>query len=407
MRWRGVNGVDDMSYTLFQNMTLIDGNGNEPVQNASMLIENGIIREIGHVKADSVNYDKVLDFTGKYVVPGIIDCHVHAGLDSGLNSIDRASMASEAETTINYISNMNKLLSDGVVFFREMGTKYNVDVAVAQAVSKGDIIGPGIIPCGTLITITGGHCWRIGTECDGSDDIVKAVRAQIKAGAQVIKIMATGGLHTQRTSPNVSQFNLAELIAGIKEAHKFGLKAGAHCMNGTAARLLLEAGIDSIEHGCFLCDDEEVFDIMVKKGVYYVPTLYAIQVLANDDPAFGLSKELLSKSIPCHKKHIKSFQIALKKGVKIAFGTDRGTNYNHFQSGSVELPIMNSLGMSANDIIVSFSKTASELLGIDKEYGTLESGKRANFLVLDKNPLDNICILTGTKQVYLNGIMRF
>jgi len=396
-----------MGYTLFQNMTLIDGSGVEPINNASMLINNGTIMEISHIKMDPAKYDKLVDLTGKYIVPGIIDCHVHAGLDSKLNCIDRAATASEAATTINYIGNLNKLLLDGVVFFREMGTRYNVDVAVAQAVSKGDIIGPGILPCGALLTITGGHCWGIGIECDGADEVVKAVRAQIKAGAQFIKFMATGGLHTSRNRVNAPQFNLEELIAGINEAHKFGLRTGAHCLDAKTARHLLEAGIDSIEHGCFLCEDEDVFDIMIKKGTYYVPTIYAIQVIANNDPNLGLSDELLSKSIPAHRKHVTSFQIALKKGVKIAFGTDRGTTYNHFQSGSVEMLSMNRLGMTANEIITSFSETASELLGIDEKYGTLEPGKLANFLVVDRDPLEDISILTGTKQVYLNGVRQF
>ena len=394
-----------MPRTLFQNMTLIDGSGNAPIHHASMLVADGVIQAIRHDPSVPAGYDELIDLTGKYVVPGMIDCHVHAGLDSELGCLERASAASEAETVITYINNLKKLVSDGVVFFREMGTKHHADIAISQAIIRGDLIGPGILPCGDLLTITGGHCWGIGLQCDGATEVTKAVRAQIKAGARAIKLMASGGLHTPRNRSNAPQFNPEELTAGIREAHKFGLIVGAHCMDAASARYLLEAGIDSIEHGCFLCEDEDVFDLMITQGVYYVPTIYAVQVIANDDPALGLSGELLSKSIPAHSKHIASFQLALKKGVKIAFGTDRGTTFNHFQSGSVELLAMNRFGMSAADIITSYSKTASELLRIDREYGTLEPHKRANFLVADKDPTEEISVLTGTKQVYLNGFL--
>ena len=396
-----------MRRTLFQNMILIDGSGNTPVHRASMLVDDGMLREISCERPNITMCDELVDLAGKYVVPGIIDCHVHGGLNGEPGCLEKASAASEAETAITYMNNLRKLLSDGVVFFREMGTKHHVDIAAAQAVAGGEIAGPGILPCGDLLTITGGHCWGIGLQCDGAVEVTKAVRAQIKAGAQAIKFMASGGLHTPRNRSNAPQFSAEELAAGIREARKFGLVTGAHCMDAVSARYLLTAGIDSIEHGCFLCEDEAVFDIMAMQGAYYVPTIHAVEVIADSDPALGLSKELLSKSIPAHNKHIDSFQLALKKGVKIAFGTDRGTTLNHFQSGSVEALAMNRYGMPAADIITSFSKTASELLGISREYGTLEPGKRANFLVVDRDPIKDISVLTGAKQVYLNGVRQF
>lgn len=252
--------------------------------------------------------------------------------------------------------------------------------------------------------MTGGHCWQIAYECDGASDIIKTVRMQIKAGAKTIKLMSTGGIHTPGNRIENPQFNIDELKAAIDEAHKFGLITGSHAIGAQGVRNAVIAGIDSVEHGCYINKDPSILEEMKKRGTYYVPTLIAISVIANSSLEHGFTEEQLGKAVAAHQNHVESFKLAIKSGVKIAFGTDRGTSLNYHNKGTRELSLMVEYGLTPMQAIVAATKNSSELLRINDLYGTLEIGKKANFIVLSENPCENIEAVLGEKAVYKNSV---
>ena len=249
--------------------------------------------------------------------------------------------------------------------------------------------------------MTGGHGWKIGRECDGPSEARKAAREQIKAGATVIKIMATGGNLTPgpQGAPQLSE---EEIRAAVEEAHKSGKRTTTHSHSAEGVKNALRAGIDCIEHGMFI--DEEALDFMKAHGIPYVPTLVAPWICAMVGEERGLSKEAVEKTKSAIGRHMESFRMAVKKGVKIAMGTDAGTPFcEHGKAYVGELRLMTEGGFTPMQAIVAATKSSAEVVGVEKSRGTLEAGKEADFLVLAENPLDDIGAFEHIREVYKGG----
>jgi imidazolonepropionase-like amidohydrolase len=306
-----------------------------------------------------------------------------------------------AKTTLRGAANLKKLLKSGVTFFRDMGGYEYIDIELKKSVNEGFIEGPEFLVSGKVLTMTGGHGYLMGRECDGVDEVRKAAREQLKAGADVIKIMATGGVMTPGVEPGSPQLTKEEIQAAVEEAHKAGRKTAAHAQGTTGIKNAVMAGIDSVEHGIFL--DDEVIEMMVEKGVYLVPTLVAPYFIIEYGEEGGIPAYVVEKSKRVMESHLESFRKAYKAGVKIAMGTDAGTPFNYHDKSAYELKLMVEAGMKPMDAIVSSTKVAAELLGIEKDYGTLEQGKVADFIVLKDNPLENIETLLQVERVYKKG----
>ena len=390
-----------MAKIIFKGMRLIDGTGRKPAENATIYAEDGIIKQINPPADEGARSVTTVDLSGKTVIPGIIDCHVHFTFDATTRCLLNAASRTEAENAVEGVSNLKKLLSDGVVFFRDLGGKDGVDTVVRDAVKDGRLTGPDFLACGSIIAMTGGHCHMLARETDGTGDCVKAVREQVKKGADVIKFMATGGIHTPGNRLETAQLSFNELSAGIDEARRLGRKTAAHALTATGIKNAVAARVDSLEHGCFL--DLPVITEMVDNGIYLVPTLGAVKWIADARLSDGFTYSMLEKAKVCVKKHAESFELAHKNGVKIAFGTDRGSSLNDHDKGTREMVLMAKHGMNAMDVIVSATKNAAELCGVNDVYGTLEPGKYANFIVYDKNPVDEPEAFTEIKAVYLKG----
>lgn len=386
----------------FKNVDLIDGTGKGIQKNALILVEDGIIQAIyeSNCKENLEGYS-VVDLQDKYLMPGMIDCHTHIFVNADADAITQKFIYKEVDFIIIALKNLEKHLKSGVVFIRDVGGVEHFDIQLKKHIENGTVKGPDMYCAGKIVTMTGGHAHIVGREADGVDEVRKAVREQLKAGADVIKVISTGGVMTPGVDINAYQFNIDELKVAVEEAHKAGRKVCAHCHGTQGIKNSVQAGIDSIEHATLL--DEEAADLMAEAGTYMVPTLSAPYYIIKHGEAGGIPKFAVDKAKEIGNQHIKSLNLAREKGLNIAMGTDSGTAFNKHGNSGFELCLLVEAGMSPMEAIVTATKNSSELIGIDEKYGTLEIGKFANFIVLDENPLDNIETIQKPKAVYKKG----
>ena len=388
--------------TLYKNFRLIDGTGNDPIENAYFIIEDKRIIKIGKIsELEDVDGIGSIDLNGKTIIPGLINSHVHITMEPAADPVSIMSKESIAKTTLRGVNNLKKHLLSGTTYFRDLGAPDGIDFDLRDGVNEGLIEGAQFVTAGKCLTMTGGHGWFIGREADGVDELRKAAREQLKAGADVIKIMATGGVMTKGVEPGSPQLSMEEIQAAVIEAHKAGKKTATHAQGTEGIKNAVLAGIDSVEHGIFLND--EVIQLMVEKGVYLVPTLVAPYFIVKNGVEAGIPKYAVDKSEYVMKYHMESFTNAYKAGVKIAMGTDAGTPFNLHDAAPYELKLMAECGMSPMETIVASTKGSADLLGILDNYGTLEEGKFADFLVLNENPLNNLDTLFNLDAVYKLG----
>jgi imidazolonepropionase-like amidohydrolase len=247
--------------------------------------------------------------------------------------------------------------------------------------------------------MTGGHGWQMGREADGPDEVMKAAREQIKAGADVVKFMATGGVMTPGVEPGSEQFTEEELRAGIQEAHKVGRKTATHAMGTQGILNALRAGIDSIEHGVFL--DEETISLMVNRDVPLVPTISALYHIESKGVEAGIPVFAVDKTIRLKPSHLESVRMAREAGVRVAMGTDAGTPFNVHGENLGELQRLVEVGYSPMEALESGTRIGARVLGQENELGTIEEGKLADLIVVDGNPPEDVGLLLKTEAIRL------
>lgn len=389
---------------LYTGAILIDGTGSSPLEDAAILVEGQEIKKIGRTDeiAEGINSGvKVVNLQGKAIIPGLINTHVHILLEPVGNTFEILQQETVTRTTVRGIANLRKQIISGVTSLRDMGGPQYIDIELKKCLQAGLIEGPELRVSGKVLTMTGGQGFAMGRECDGADDARKAAREQLKAGVDFIKLMATGGVMTQGSEPGTAQLTKEEMKAAVEEAHKAGKKVAAHIQGRTGALNALGAGVDTMEHGVFL--DEEIIELMLENDVYLVPTLSAPYWIIEYGVEKGIPQYAVDKTKKITENHIESFQNALKAGVKIAMGTDSGTPFNFHDKSPYELKLMVDAGMSPMEAIISATKTAAELMSMENTHGTLQVGKRADFLILRENPLEKIDTVMNVETVIKDG----
>lgn len=341
---------------------------------------------------------KVIDYSDKIIMPGMINCHTHICLLPVADS-DEILKHSDPEIALIAAENAKQYLYSGVTTIRDLGGVKGIDLVVRNNINNGTIQGPDILASGRFLTMTGGHGHTIGIECDGEDECRKSARLQLKAGADIIKIMATGGVLTKGVEPGQSQLNIDEMEAAVYEAHKAGKKTVAHAQGAQGIKNAISAGIDSIEHAFYL--DDEGIEMMLENDVYLVPTLSPpFYILEHRD---GMDEEFVRKIDESSQSHKNGLLKAIKAGVKIAAGTDGGTPFNLHTNTYKEIELLSESGLTNYQAILAATRNAAECLGLD-DRGTLEKGKRADFIVLDGNPLTDILTLSNVNIVFKSGM---
>ncbi len=383
--------------TLFKNGVMITGTG-EVIDPGWLTTADGMITGMGPMATiDSPPLDEHIDLHGRVLMPGLIDCHVHLVMDGSPDPTAPLFTMNDSHAAILMMNNAWKALQAGFTTVRDLGCLNHVGLSVRDAIHGDMIKGPRLLCAGQMICMTGGHGWQLGLEADGPQEVRKAVRKQLKAGVDVVKLMATGGVCTQGVEPGQTQYSLEEMRAGVEEAHKAGVPAAAHAQGLEGVKIALRAGVDTIEHGMNL--DDEAIEMMLAQKATLIPTLAAGAHIIANGPRAGIPDYIVEKSKRHRDERIQSFQKAHQAGVFIAMGTDAGTPFNMHGQNAFEFTELSAAGMSAHDIIIATTRNAARALKIEDVAGSLEIGKQANLLILKQNPLNDIRVLLQTSNI--------
>lgn len=402
--------------------TLIDGTGREPIRNAVILVENQSITLVGRAEEVSIPHGyEVLDATNYTVLPGLIDAHVHliGSGDPEDNAFGLAEVGrSIPAVTLACYKNALKDLDAGWTTLRDAASRYYADIALRDAINRGELVGPRLWCCGLGLTSTAGHMDRekhlaphmptlqgASGVADGPVEGRKAVRQNLRMDVDFIKINATLTEHVRRYKGYCAPEMTKETMAAIfEEAHWHGRKVTAHCYGGDGATWAIEAGIDGIEHGFYLTDAH--LELMAEKGVVLCPTLSVV----------GRFREMGQKALPPGSPHLEHWRVkaiahawdmvrrAKRSGVTIICGTDAAMPFVRHGTNAYELEMLVEAGLSPMEAIVSATGAAAKALDFP-EVGTLEAGKFADMLFVDGDPLTDIKLLQdlGRLPVVIKG----
>ena len=383
------------------NARLIDGSGAGPVAGATLLLDERISDVAHDARLASEADADTLDVGGRTVIPGLINAHIHLTMDAGPDPFVTLRDEPLATTAIRAAARARQMLEAGITTARDLGGGAYAEFSVRDLIKKGEIPGPRLLCAGKVITMTGGHGWPIGRESDGADEVRKAVREQLKAGADVIKLMATGGVLTPGVEPGSAQLEEDELRAGITEAHKASRRTATHAQGTAGVKAALRAGIDTVEHGIYL--DDEAVALMLEREVVFVPTLAAPYQIVRAGRERGVPQYAIDKSKQVSEAHFRSFRLAHDAGVIIAAGNDGGTPFNPCDDLITELRLMIEAGMPALAALRTAGWGSARALGLENEVGTLAPGQWADLVVLDGDPLADITALGRVWRVIQRG----
>lgn len=397
---------------ILKNVNVLDGKGSRK-PGRDIIINKGIIEDIVCTGDHPYEGENVIDMEGRWLMPGMIDAHVHLCAETGYNRRGIPASYWRMETfpalkVLHAAKNAYASLMAGFTTLRNCGhvAYYEPeDVALRDGISKGLLEGPRIVASAGAITMTAGHGdlamsrtlrrlpeYGYGEKCfDGVWSCVQGVREKVRIGADFIKIMASGGMSSGGDQPEWPNFQVDELKAIVSEAHSLNKKVAAHAQGRVSLERVVEAGIDTVEHGCHL--DSQMCETMAEKGMFLVPTLRVVRILTDSpDPQEREKAKSLTEA------HSMAFEAALKAGVKIAFGTDTLNSLRHGEN-ALELLELSKAGMSNMDLIKCITSSAAEALGLQDKTGSVDKVMAADLIALDSDPAEDISILTNPSNI--------
>ncbi|HXW77494.1 MAG TPA: amidohydrolase family protein [Candidatus Eremiobacteraceae bacterium] len=387
--------------TLLLARRVFTGIGDAPIAGGGVLVEGDRILAAGKKPAVErlARGAHVIDFGDRSLLPGLMNLHAHLDSEGDPDFLTAVKLIDEQTSTLLAVDSARQSVRAGATTVRDLGNKYAVAIAVRDAIGKGWVEGPRILAAGKVVCMTGGHGWFIGYESDGPHEMRKAVRQNLKLGADCIKVIASGGVLSPGVEVGAAQLDEDELTVAVREAHKAGRRVAAHAIANAGIKNALRAGVDTIEHGCFL--DDEAVQMMKKAHAWFVPTLCAPHALyAHRD---AVAPYAARKTVQVYDAHRESFKLALRKGVQIACGTDAGTPFNRHADFALELALMAGLGMPPEHALRAATSDAAKAAGIEQETGSLVEGKCADLVVADGDPRRDIATLQRVVAVMARG----
>jgi imidazolonepropionase-like amidohydrolase len=380
------------------NARLLSGTGAPPRDGAAVLVRDGRIEAVGRAGEDPPGDAFALDLEGRTLMPGLVDAHAHV-------LAKPAPPAAGAEpllpgTTAHLVAaQLREALRRGVTTIRDVGSYGAVVVEARQAMRLGAFRGPRLLTCGRIVSATspGGRFFDgMYREADGPDDVRRAVREQIRHGADFIKLMATGARSVELEDPDPAQMTAAEVATIVEEAHQLGHRVAAHAEGLAGTEIAIEAGVDTIEHGMYLNQRADLLDLMARQGQVLVPTLSCFYGVGIDEGErwSPLLVELARHNL---EQADRTLTAARDAGVQIALGHD----WNPFYDSARELERLVHHGLPAIDAIAAATATGAAALGLGDELGTVEPGRIADLVVVDGDPLVEPAVLRRRERVWL------
>jgi len=390
------------------NATLIDGTGRPPIEDARVVLRGerivaaGPAREIALPQAAH----QFLDLESAFILPGLIDVHVHLTVEGGPSGTFENA---EDDSLLTTLWQAQRTLQAGFTTVRDLGGRNYVEFTVRRAIDRGMFFGPRLVLAGKIVSMTsaGALYWPgMYREADGPDEVRKATREQLKAGVDVVKVMATGSAMTPGERP-APQYSVEEMRAAVEEAHKVGRPVAAHASGVEGIRNALDAGVDHIEHGSYLHEDPAAVGRMASQGVFLVPTCKAFATVVRRGSQAGIPEWMVAQNRLEYENNRNSLMAAAAAGVRIALGTDAGGPLNRHGENAEELSYLVDAGLSPMQAIVAATSVAAECVGLSGQIGTVEAGKRGDLVVVTRNPLDDINALAQRENIALvikNGV---
>ncbi len=376
--------------------TVVDANG---ARQADVAVADGRVVGVGD-DVDPAEADETLDASGRYVAPGLVDAHVHLMMDG---RPDVATTTDESIESLCYraAAHLRETLDAGVTTIRDLGAPGRLALDAGVAVAEGTLEGPRVLACGQNVVMTGGHGHWFGREADGPDEVRQAAREQLKRGADVVKCMATGGVLTEGAVTGAPEFTQEELDALVEAAASKGVPTAAHAHGARGIRNAVEAGVTSVEHATFM--DRETADLLADSGTYWVPTASALHGIVENGVEAGIPDEAVAKAEDAEDRFERAWDHALAAGVTVAMGTDAGTPFNfHGENALREMELMVEYGLSPEAALRAATVNAADLLGLP-DTGLVETGYRADLLVLDGNPAEDASAWRESEHVLQAG----
>lgn len=385
------------------NLRLVDGVSPLVQDGRSIVVRDGVIEAI--VPADQAP-GEVIDLGGAYVMPGLINMHTHFSLSLPGAGGDAVSALDPHELALYMADGARRTLLSGVTTVRCVAEKGGADFALRRAIEAGHVLGPRIFTAGKALCCTGGHGHDADDtiECDGADAFARGVRSQVKAGADLIKLMISGGIAGENEQITTPQLTRAEMAAAISTAHAWGRKVTAHAGPAAIIAEAVELGLDCVEHGYELTP--EVAQLMAARGAALVPTLVVTRAGAFFDD-LGVPPWMQERSLNAGPRHLESYRYALDAGVEVLLGSDMPPFWDFEGTSAVvrELEHMQAGGLAASDVIRAATARPARWLDAGDRVGTIEPGRFADLIAMPDDPTAGMAALRGIDFVMKGGVV--
>jgi imidazolonepropionase-like amidohydrolase len=388
--------------TLIRGATLLDGTGADPRRDTSLVIEDGRLTAVGNEAAARAPAGAtVVDVEGRTVLPGLFDCHVHLELDAGASPLVALAAEAPRETSRAAAGRAAAMLRRGVTTVRDCGASGHGVIRLRDAIAAGRIEGPRILACGQAIGRRGGHAAVLCDPVETDDDAAAAARRQLAAGADFVKLMVTGGFGKDGEKLDHCELTAGQVRAAAEVAHAAGKRLTCHAYGTRGIMHAIEGGADSIEHAAFL--DDETIRLLRQRDIFIVPTLTNTFRATTGGGQGGVLDYLVATASSALPTMLANAGRAFREGVPMAIGTDGGSWLNRHADVATEVRLRVETGASPLAALTMATRDSARCLGLDREVGTLEVGKRADVLVVDGDPLADLAALERVHAVYTAG----
>jgi imidazolonepropionase-like amidohydrolase len=399
--------VNTAATTLLRNCSVFDGVASTPLPNAAVLVADGRISVVGpelEVRSSAPGSVIELDLEGGYLMAGLLNMHTHLSLSLPGPGGDAVSALSPHALALYMASGARRTLLSGVTTVRCVAEKDHAEFALRQSIADGWMLGPRIFTAGQALCCTGGH-GHLNTDtlqCDGADAFRRGARAQIAAGADLIKVMISGGIAGEHEQIDTPQLTADEIAAVLDTAHTWGRRVTAHAGPASVIEEAVRLGLDCVEHGYQLT--KPVAGLMAERGTGLVPTLIVTRCKDFFD-SLGVPEWMQQRSLGAGERHVASYRMALEAGVEVMLGSDMPPFWPISGTTATvrELEHMAEFGLAPLDALLAGTIVPARWLGVDREIGTVEPGKYADLIAMDADPTRDVSALRTLRWVMKGG----